>query len=53
MEYAERLLAAANEALFAHKKKKASDDMNKAIEEAKKTKNTCELEKAFDPSKKC
>jgi hypothetical protein len=53
MEYVSQAIAAINEAWFKHKKKEAGDNFDKGVEDAKKKKNTCELERAFDPSKKC
>ena len=53
LAYAERILDAANEAMYQRKKAANSEQFDKGVDRAKKDGNTCELEKAFNPDLKC
>lgn len=49
----EKLLEAVNLAWFKIKKAQAEKHFDEGAKKAQKDKNTCELEQAFDPDKKC
>lgn len=53
LEYVGKVIDAMNSAWFEHKRKQSGEQFDKGVERAKRDKNTCELEKAFNPSKKC
>lgn len=53
LAFVQMLLDAANEAMYQRKAKQAGEQFDKGAEKARKDKNTCELERAFNPDKKC
>ena len=53
IDLVEKIWSSLGDALFEFKRKRAEKDLADGIEKARKDKNTCELEKAFNPDKNC